>query len=90
MTFDEFFQTDRYGVSKGVSENKIGDTAMIYEDHQRIVTAKAAQNFRNAIKELSQIPKEEITDLEELQIHIRSLKQQAEELEAEKSGIRID
>ena len=56
---------------------------MILTDHQLQVTADAASKFRTSIKELSQIPEEEIIDQESLQNHIGALRLQAKELEAE-------
>ena len=58
---------------------------MIYDDFQRNVTTKAADKFYTAIKELSHIPKKEITDLRWHQNYISALRCQAEELEAEKA-----
>ena len=46
---------------------------MIYTDHQLQVTAKAAGRFRTGIKELSQIPKEDIIDLEQHEIYVGAL-----------------
>ena len=56
---------------------------MIHTDHQYQVTAKAAGKFRAEIKKLSQIPKEEIVNLKQLQNYINAHRRQAEELESE-------
>ena len=56
---------------------------MIYDDYQRNVTAKTAGKFRATIKELSQLPKNEIANLKRHQNRIRAMRLQAEELEAE-------
>ena len=56
---------------------------MIHTDHQYQVTARAAGKFRAEIKKLSQIPKEEIVNLKQLQNYINAHRRQAEELEAE-------
>ena len=62
---------------------------MIYTELELQVTIKAADKFRSAIRDLSQIPKNEVADLEEIQIHIGALRQQAEELEAEKTEYEL-
>ena len=62
---------------------------MIYDDHQRNVTAEAAGKFRTAINELSQISKDEISDLEQHDIYIGALQRQAEKLEAEKAEYEL-
>ena len=62
---------------------------MIYDDFQRKVTIKAADKFRTAVKELSQIPKEKISDLRWHQNYIAAHRRQAEELEAEKAEYEL-
>ena len=62
---------------------------MIYTDHQLHVTTKAAGKFRAAVKELSQVPKDEITDLEQHENYIGALQRQAEKLEAEKAEYEL-
>ena len=62
---------------------------MIYTELELQVTIKAVDKFRSAIRDLSQIPKNEVADLEEVQIHIGALRQQAEELEAEKAEYEL-
>ena len=62
---------------------------MIYDDFQRNVTAEAADNFRTAIEKLSKLPPGEIIDKEQHQNDIKALRQQAEELEAEKTDYEL-
>ena len=62
---------------------------MIYTDLEFQVTTKAANKFHTAIKKLSQVPRNEISDLEHHDIHIRALQRKAEELEAEKDEYEL-
>ena len=62
---------------------------MIYTDHQLQVTTEAAGKFHAAVKELSQVPKDEITDIEQHENYIGALQRQAEKLEAEKAEYEL-
>ena len=57
---------------------------MIYTELELQVTTRAADKFYVAIDELSQLPKDEISNLKRHQNYIRALQRQAEKLEAEK------
>ncbi len=56
---------------------------MIYTDKQYQVTAKTVNKFRQEIKKLSQLPKEDNSDHKMLQYHNEALQRKLEELEAE-------
>ena len=62
---------------------------MIYTELELRTTTKAAARFRSSIEELSQIPDEAIENKKSLQSHIRAMRLQAEELEAEISEYEL-